>query len=147
MKCWQCHIYDVTIFLFFFSVCYAVLSCCLQHCFFPSVPEILWHVAGMLIVYFLVDVVNTLNTKTHTSKETAEFSLRNAEVKSICYCKQRMEGTLSLSWECVKTKLCKSCTSFISHLHSWCGMVWYRTLRAVHIFHMTPTRLVWNGVV
>ena len=38
-------------------------------------------------------------------------------------------------------------TSFTSHLHSWCGMVWYRTSRAVHIFHLTPTQLVWNGVV
>ena len=26
-------------------------------------------------------------------------------------------------------KLCKQCTSFTSHPHSWCGMVWYRTLR------------------
>ena len=39
------------------------------------------------------------------------------------------------------------CTSFTSHLHSWCGMVWYRTSRAVQIFHLTPTQLVWNGVV
>ena len=31
--------------------------------------------------------------------------------------------------ECVKTKLCKRLTSFTSHLHSSCGMVWYRSLR------------------
>ena len=73
--------------------------------------------------------MNTLNTKTRSSKETAEFSFENADVKSICYCKQRMEGTLSLSSECVERKLCKPCTSFISHLHGSCGMVRYRTLR------------------
>ena len=73
--------------------------------------------------------MNTLNTKTHSSKEIAEFCFENADVKSICYCKQRREGTLSLSSECVETKLCKPCTSFISHLHGSCGKVWYRTLR------------------
>ena len=31
--------------------------------------------------------------------------------------------------ECVKTKLCKPCTSFTSHPHSSCGMVWYRTYK------------------
>ena len=74
-------------------------------------------------------LMSTLNTKTHSSKEMAEFSFRNSEVKSICYCKQRMKTKLSLSSECVVTKLCKPCTSFTSHLHSSCGMVWYRTLR------------------
>ena len=75
--------------------------------------------------------MNTLNTKTRSSKEIAEFSFKNADVKSICYCKQRMDGiryTVTLS-ECVETKLCKPCTSFISHLHGSCGMMWYRTLR------------------
>ena len=80
-----------------------------------------------LTLNFLVAVVETLNTKTHSSKEIGEFSFENADVESICYCKQRMKGKLSLSSECVKTKLCKLYTSFTSHLHSWCGMVWYRT--------------------
>ena len=40
-----------------------------------------------------------------------------------------MKSKLSLSSECVETKPCKPCTSFTSHLHSSCGMVWYRTLR------------------
>ena len=40
-----------------------------------------------------------------------------------------MKSKLSLSSECVETKLCKPCTSFTWHLHSWCGMVWYKTLR------------------
>ena len=75
--------------------------------------------------------MNTLNTKTHSSKDIAEFSLENADVKSICYCKQRMTSKLSLSSECVEMKLCKLCTSFTLHLHSYCGMVWYRTLRVI----------------
>ena len=74
-------------------------------------------------------MVNTLSTKTHSFKEIDEFSFENADVKSVCYCQQRMKRKLSLSSECVKTKLCKPCTSFTSHLHSSCGMVWYRTLR------------------
>ena len=82
-----------------------------------------------LTLNVLVAVVNSLNTKTHSSKEIIEFCFKNADVKSICHCKQRMKGTLSLSSECVETKLCKPCTSFTSHLHSLCGMLWYRTLR------------------
>ena len=74
-------------------------------------------------------MVNTLNTKTHSSKGIAEFSFENAGVKSICYCKERMKSKLSLSSECVEMKLCKLYISFTSHLHSSCGMVWYRTLR------------------
>ena len=64
----------------------------------------------LLTLNFLVAVVNTLNTKTHSSKEIAEFCFKNAGVKSICYCKQRMKSKLSLSSECVETKLCKPCT-------------------------------------
>ena len=37
----------------------------------------------ILTLNFLMAVVNTLNTKTHTSKEMAEFSFENAYVKSI----------------------------------------------------------------
>ena len=73
--------------------------------------------------------MNTVNTKTHSLKEMTEFSVENADIKSLCYCKQRTKSTLSLSSECVETKLCRPCTSFTSHPHSWCGMVWYRTLR------------------
>ena len=50
-----------------------------------------------LTLHFLVTVVNTLNTKTRSSKEIAEFSFKNANVKSICYCKQRTKCKLSLS--------------------------------------------------
>ena len=82
-------------------------------------------------------VVYSLNTKTHSSKEIAEFCFENADVRSICYCKQRMKSTLSLSSECVKTKFCKPCTSFTSHLHSSCKMVWNRTLR-VKVYCMIP---------
>ena len=74
-------------------------------------------------------VVNSLHTKTHSSKEMTEFSFENADAKSICYYKQRKKSTLSLSSECVKTKLCKPCTSFTSYPHCLCGMVWHRTLR------------------
>ena len=73
--------------------------------------------------------MNTLNTQTHSSKEIAEFCFENADVKSFCYRKQRLKSKLSLSSECVETKLCKLCTSFTSHLHSSCGMLWYRTSR------------------
>ena len=84
---------------------------------------------GCLTFNFLVVLVNSLNTKTHTSTEMTEFCFKNAGVKSICYCKQRMKTKLSLSSECVETKLCKPCTSFTSHPHSSCGIVWHRTLR------------------
>ena len=73
-------------------------------------------------------MVNTLNTKTHSSKEMDEFSVKNADAKSICYCQQRMKSKLSLSSECVETKLHKLCTSFTSHLHSLCGTVRYTAL-------------------
>ena len=58
-----------------------------------------------------------------------EFCFKNAAVKSLCHCKQRVKSTLLLSSERVETKLCKPCTSFTSHPHSSCGIVWYRTLR------------------
>ena len=80
-------------------------------------------------------VLNTLNTKTHTSKELADFSSENGDVESICYCEQRMKSKRSLSSECVKKKLCKPCTTFTSHLHSSCGMVWYRTSTVKQNWH------------
>ena len=77
-----------------------------------------------LTLNFLVAVVNNLHTKTHSSKEMTEIYFENADVKSLCYCKQRMKSTLPLSSEHVETKLCKPCTTFTS-----------------------PTQVVWNGVV
>ena len=56
----------------------------------------------MNLFNFLVAVVNTLNTKTHSSKEMAEFSCENEDVKSIPYCKQEMKSKLSLSSDCVE---------------------------------------------
>ena len=53
-----------------------------------------------LTLKFLVAVVNTVNTKTHSSKEMAEFSFENAYVKSICYCKQRTERKLTFFRMC-----------------------------------------------
>ena len=82
-----------------------------------------------LTLNFLAAEVNTLNTQTHSCKETAEFCFKNAQVKKVSYCKQRMKSRQSLSSECVETKLRKPYTSFTSRLHSLCGMVWYRTLR------------------
>ena len=73
--------------------------------------------------------MNTLNTETHSSKEIAEFSLENADIESIFMCKERIKSKLSLSSECVETKICKPRTPFTSHRHCWCGMVWYRALR------------------
>ena len=55
-----------------------------------------------LTLNFLVAVVNTLNTKTHSSKEIAEFFFENVDVKSDCCCKQKMKSKLSLSSECVR---------------------------------------------
>ena len=78
-----------------------------------------------LALNFLVALVNRTNTKAHSCKEMAEFCFENADVKSICYCKQRMKSTLSLSSEFVETKLCKLCSSFTSHPHSWCRIVRY----------------------
>ena len=60
-----------------------------------------------LTLHFLVAVVNTVNTKTHSSEETAEFSFENGYIKSMCYCKQRVKSKLSVSSECVEMKLCK----------------------------------------
>ena len=95
---------------------------------------------GYLTLNFLVAVLNTLNTNTHSSKEKAEFSFENADVKSICYCKQWSKSKLSLSSRCVATKLCKPCTSFTAHLHSSCGMVWYMTLRLKSLSSFTLCR-------
>ena len=48
-----------------------------------------------LTLNVLVAVVNSLSTKTHSSKEVSEFCFGNADVKSICYCKQRVKSKLS----------------------------------------------------
>ena len=59
------------------------------------VKFLLTHGAGMpsaLTFNFLVTVMNTLNS----SIEISELSFKNADVKSICYCKQRMKSKLSL---------------------------------------------------
>ena len=74
-----------------------------------------------LAVDFLVAVVNTLNS----SKEISELFFENADVERICYCNQRMRSKLSLPF-----RMCQN-----------------KALSAMHIFHLTPTRLVWNGVV
>ena len=100
-----------------------------------------------LTLNLLVAVVHTLNIKTHSSREIAEFSFENADVKSICYCKQRMEIKLSLSSECVETKLCRPCTSFTSHLNSSCGMVWYRTLRVKRCLTFRHLRTDFYGMM
>ena len=100
------------------------------------------HQCVLLTLNCLVAVVNFLNTKTHFSEETAEFSFENTDVKSICSCKQRMKSKLSLSSQCIKTKVCRPCTSFTSYLHSSCGMVWYRTLRVKTLEKLTHPLLV-----
>ena len=82
-----------------------------------------------LTLFIPVAVVNSWNTKTHSSKKMTGFCFENADVRSICYCKQRVKSTPSFSSECVETKLYKLCTSFTSHPCSLCGMVWYRTFR------------------
>ena len=70
-----------------------------------------------------MDMVNGSNTKTHSSKEITEFSIENADVKSICYCKEDEKQTVTFF------RMCRN-----------------KALEAVHIFHFTPTQLVWNGV-
>ena len=73
--------------------------------------------------------LNSLSKMQMRAREVAEFSFENADVRSICHCKQKMKSKLELSSECDETKLCKPGTSLTSHLHSSCGMVWHRTLR------------------
>ena len=80
-----------------------IINCSEIHCIMNQIL--------ILTLNFLVAVVNTINTKTHSSTEIVEFSFENADAKSICYCK-RMKSKLSLSSQCVETKLCKPCTSF-----------------------------------
>ena len=94
---------------------------------------------------FLVAVVNNLYAKTHSSKEIAEFSFENADVKSISYCKQKMKSQLSLSSDCVETKLCKPCTSFTWHLHSSCRIV-IMSIFLERLFMWTCS-IALNGVV
>ena len=89
-----------------------------------SISEALEQNTYGLPLNFLVAVVNSLHTKTHSSKEMTEIDFETADVKSLCYCKQSMKSTLSLSSDCVELKLL-----------------------AVHIVHLTPTQIVWNGVV
>ena len=102
------HMFVCGLLLYISLYGYCLSDWFLSHSFCLSSFSSSW----MLILYFLVAVVNTLNTKIHSSKEMAEFSIKNADVTSI-----------------FEMKLCKPCTSFTSHLHSSCGMVWYRTLR------------------
>ena len=65
-----------------------------------------------------------INTKTHSSKEMTEFCFENADGKSICYCKHNEKQTVTFFRMCGNEALC-----------------------AVHIFHLTPTQIAWNGVV
>ena len=133
VHCFQVNLFSVFNSLFCFGVFYLFL--CLvggRGCLYVFVCLLC---RCSLIHNFLVAVVDTLNTKAHSSKEMPEFSFENADAKSICYCKQRIKSKLSLSSECVETKLCKQCTSFTSHLHSSCGMAWYRTLRVNIVYY------------
>ena len=70
-------------------------------------------------------MVNCLNTKTHSLKEMTEFCFENAVLLQT----EDKKRTVTFFRMCQK-KLCKSCTSFTSHLHSLCGMVWYRTWKS-----------------
>ena len=142
-------------FFLFLGLCatsFQNLQICLAKCDSTIVPSRMWFlykavkavVLISLTLNFLVAVLNTLNTKTHSSKEMADLSSENADVESICYCEQRMKSTPSLTSECVKTKLCKLCTSFTWHLHCSYGMVWYRTFRVNEMssqFILIPTFL------
>ena len=78
-----------------------------------------------LTLNFMVAVVNSLNTKAHSSKEMTEFCFENADVKSIFHRTQMVKNTLSLSSECMEMKIYKLCSSFTSHPRTacveWCG--------------------------
>ena len=131
------------------------LNCASLHLVLSSMPaaHICWSHLHILFynltLNFMVAVVNTFNTKTNSSKEMVEFSFKNVDIESICYCKQRMKSKLSLFSECVETMLCKLCTSFTSHLQSSCGMAWYRTL-GVKGINLGPTmglyHILWQAV-
>ena len=73
--------------------------------------------------------MNSVNTKTHSAKDMVQISSKMQMLKAFVVAKQRTKSKLLLFSECVETKLCKPCTSFTSHLHSSCGMMWYSTLR------------------
>ena len=76
--------------------------------------------------------MNNENTKTHSSKAVAEFSFEHADIKSICYCKTEGEKPTATFFRMRQNEALQAVhtTSFTSHLHSSCGMVWYRTVRA-----------------
>ena len=76
-----------------------------------------------ITLHLLLAVVNTLNTKTHSAKEIAEFSFENADDKGICSCKQRD----------------------IKQTVTFFRMYRNKALSAVHIFHLTPAGVEWCG--
>ena len=75
----------------------------------------------LLTFNFLVAVVNTLNS----SKEISEISFENADVKNICYCKQRMKSKLSL-FQTVWKRSSVSRAHLSPHTYTarveWCGI-------------------------
>ena len=80
----------------------------------------------LLTLNLLVAVVNTLNIKTHSSKEIALFSFENADVESICCCKQRMKSKQSLFLQNVSKQSSVSCAHLSPHTYTahveWCGV-------------------------
>ena len=77
-------------------VCLLLLSHRALHLPFVDIVGRFYIYQSTLTLNFLVALVNTLNTKTHSSKERAKFSFENADAKSICYYKERMKSKLSL---------------------------------------------------
>ena len=75
--------------------------------------------------------MNTLNTKTHSSKEMTEFSFENADVKGICYCKQRMKSTSHFLQKVLK-RSSVGCAHLLPHTHTacaeWCGIGHYELM-------------------
>ena len=65
--------------------------------------------------------MNMLNS----AKEISEFSFENADVKSICYCKQRMKSKLSLSFQNVSKRSSVSLAHLSPDIYTarveWCG--------------------------
>ena len=109
-----------------------------------------------LTLTFLVAVVNSIHTKTYSSKEMTEFCFEKADVKSICYCKQRMKSTLSffrnvLKWSYVWR------AHLSPHTHTacvvWCGIghseliicLWHDWQR--HWDHLWPNILTLGKLV
>ena len=81
--------------------------------------------------------MNNVNTTTHSSKEMAEFSFENADVKSICYSKERMKKQ-TVTFFSVSKQSSVSRARLPPHTYTarveWCGIGHYELRKAKFSF-------------